>query len=226
MRAAVRLGSGLRLRLRLGIGLGCLLASCAAGPDAAQRVANAQAALDAAPLCCAALASARRVPLPTRAAAFQVDARSQVYRFKAGKAYFVLFEMPPYARPYSIALTSLASGALTDMTVFMPRIALFDADFQPTRAYDEKMLRSRGNNVELTVFVNPANAGERYIAVYGADTAPPVERAVATVSVTPVVVGRAVMNVYGGQDAVSVLRSAPVGSLQLDVMGLDSSVGR
>ena len=152
--------------------------------------------------------------------------RSQAYRFNASKAFFVLFELPPYARPYSIAVTSLASGALTDMTVFMPRIALFDADFQPTRAYDEKMLRSRGNNVELTVFVNPANAGERYIAVYGADAAPPVERAYGKVSVTPVVVGRAVMNVYGGQDATSVLRSAPVGSLRLDVMGLDSSVGK
>ncbi len=77
-----------------------------------------------------------------------------------------------------------------------------------------------------TVLVNPGNAGERYLAIYGSDLSSSIERAYSMVTVTPVVAGPVMFNMYGGMDGKSVLRSSPVGTLALEVQGLAPAPAR
>ena len=205
---------------------GGMLGGCATLPTATQIVADARAALDAAPLCCAGLAQAQRLPLPLAPAQVAIDKRSPAFDFGGHKAFFVLYELPAYSQPYSIVLTSQAAGSAQDVAIFIPRIALYDAGFEVSRHFDEKTLRNRGNNLERTVFVNAGNAGERYLAIYGSDLSSSIERAYSMVTVTPVVAGPVMFNMYGGMDGKSVLRSSPVGTLALEVQGLAPAPAR
>jgi Maltose operon periplasmic protein precursor (MalM) len=198
-----------------------LLAACAGGPGAEQKVAQAKAALQSAAPCCTSLAQALRTPLPAAQTEVPVDERSQVYGFDDAKAYFVLLELPAFARQYSIDITSVASGSMQDQSVLVPRVALFDAGFKRTRLFDEKDLRRRGSNLERTVFINSADGQERYLAIYGAEL-PTLERSVANVTSTPVVAGTGVFNFVSGQDAKLSVRSSPTGMLRLQTVGLVS----
>lgn len=197
------------------------LAGCAAAPAGRQVAADARAALEVAPLCCKSLDGARRQPLPVAAPVeVVIDTGAQAFDFGGNKAYFVLYELPPFERPYSVRLTSHADGPLNDAALLIPRVAMYDAHFKPLRFFDEKTLRNRGNNLERTVFVNPANAGERFLAIYGSDMNASIERAYSMVTVTPVVAGPVIFNMVSGQDGVSKLHSAPVGKLTIEVLGL------
>lgn len=204
--------------------LAMVLAGCAQIPPGTKVVAAGKQALDAAPLCCASLATAQRGALPLQPQQVEIDAKAQAFDFGGNKAFFVLYELPAYAKPYSILLTSLAGGQQGDVALLVPRVALYDADFKVTRFFDEKTLRNRGDNLERTVFVNPSNAQERYIAVYGSDLSASIERAYSMVTVTPVAAGPVMFNLYGGRDGKSVLRSSPVGKLQIEVQGLAPAV--
>lgn len=200
--------------------VGLCLVGCA-GPSGERRAAESKAALDRAPICCRSLAEARRQKLPLEATAIQVDGTtSQAFDFGGNKAFFQLFELPPFTKTYSVVLTSSGLGAAADMALFIPRVAVYDADFQVTRHFDEKSLRNRGNDLERTVFFNPGNSAERYIAVYGADLAASIERAYSMVTVTPVAAGPIVFNIVSGADGKSILRASAGGTLQIEVRGL------
>lgn len=197
-----------------------LLAGCA-GTTGSQKAADAKAALERAPVCCASLAEARREPLPRVPSEVPIDAQtSQAFDFGGNKAFFRLFELPPFSATYSVLLTSSASGSINDAALFIPRVAIYDAEFRVTRFFDEKTLRNRGNDLERTVFFNPPNANERYMAVYGSDLSATIERAYSMVTVSPIVAGPVIVNIVSGVDGKSVLRSAAAGMLLIDVQGL------
>ena len=184
-------------------------------------VSEGRQALDAAPICCSSLAQATRLPLPVPEADIAIDGKTaQAFDFGGNKAFFKLFELPPFSTTYAIVVSSSASGPVSDVALFIPRVALYDADFKVTRFFDEKTLRNRGNDLERTVFVNPSNAGERYMAVYGSDLAASIERSYSLVTVTPVMAGPVMFSLYGGQDGKSTLRSSPAGQLKIEVQGL------
>jgi len=195
-----------------------LLAGCVA--TGKELLAQSTKALDDAPVCCTTLATARRQPLPAQPVEVVVDHTAQAFDFGGSKAFFVLYELPAFRETYSIVLTSLAAGTLDDTALLIPRVALYDRDFRVVRHFDEKTLRNRGNNLERTVFINPANASERYIAIYGSDLSASMERAYSMVTVTPLVAGPVVMNMYSGSDGKSTLRSSPAGKLHIEVRGL------
>jgi len=210
------------LRLAAPLSVAALLTACASpAPNGRQVLAEGQAALDTAPLCCGReLAQAKRVALPLAPVQVEIDAHAQAHDFGGNKAFFVMYELPPYTQPYSIKLTSRPKGFADDVAILVPRIAIFDAKFQPTRYFDEKTLRNRGNDLERTVFINPTDAGERYLAIHGSNLSASIERAYSMVTVTPIMAGPVMFNMYGGQDGKSVLRSAPTGTVQLEVQGL------
>jgi hypothetical protein len=209
------------------LAFGCaaaLLAGCATqGRDI---VAESSKSLAAAPLCCTTLAAAKRVPLPTQRADVAIDANAQAFDFGGNKAFFVLYELPPSKDTYSVVLTSVAGGTVQDTALFIPRVATYDADFKVVRYFDEKSLRNRGNDLERTVFFNPQDSRERYIAIYGSDMSASIERAYSEVTVTPVFAGPVMFNVYGGRDGKSTLRSSPTGKLTLETRGLESGAAR
>jgi hypothetical protein len=210
----------LSARLVLAGALAWVLAGCAAITPGSQVVAAGAQALQAAPVCCGTLAGAKRVPLPMQPANTLVEATNQAFDFGGNKAFFVLYELPAYTKPYSILVTSLPQGSLQDVAIFVPRVATYDANFKVTRFFDEKTLRNRGNNLERTVFINPGNDNERYLAIYGSDLSASIERAYSMVTVTPVMAGPVMFNMYSGVDGRSVLRSSPVGRITLEVDGL------
>ena len=202
-------------------GVGVLAASlqgCAT--PGRELLAQSNKALADAPVCCATIATAKRQPLPVQPVEVVVDQTAQAFDFGGNKAFFVLYELPAFTDTYSIVIVSQAQGTVQDTALLVPRVATFDADFKLQRYYDEKTLRNRGDNVERTVFLNPANRAERYIAIYGSDPAAAIERAYSMATVTPVSTGYVTFNIYSGVDGKSTLRSAPAGKLKIEVQGL------
>lgn len=176
--------------------------------------------LEAAPLCCETLATAKAVKLPLENSSVTVDKTAQAFNFEEHKAFFKLYELPAFTKTYSFVITSEPDGNLTDLALFLPRVTLYNAQFQPTRHFDEKTLRNRGNSVERTIFINPQNAAEKFVAIYGSDLSASVTRAYSMVTVTPIMAGPYMFNMYGGQDGKSTIRSAPTGKFQIEVQGL------
>lgn len=211
-----------RLRLLACLGIASLMAGCA-GPAGSQRVADSRAELEAALPCCTSFASAGRAPLPAGkdAAVVVIDRNRQVFDFGSHKAYFVLYELPRFRQAYSVEVTSESQGPHADATVFLPRLTLLDSAFGVTRTFDDKKLRHRGSQVEQTVFINEKDAAERYLVIYGSDAATVIERNYAVVTTTPVVAGPVMFNMVSGSDQKGVLRSSPVGTVNVRVMGLE-----
>lgn len=210
------------MRGRLLVGSLGLLVGCASSPNGGQLVQQAQVALAAANLCCEkGLQQAHTMALPVLPTKIAIDAYAQAHDFGGNKAFFVLFELPAFASPYAVSLSSISNGSMNDAVLFIPRVAMYDQAFQLTRFFDEKTLRNRGNQLERTVFINPSDREERYLAIYGSDLSASIERAYSVVTVTPVVAGPVVFNMVGGQDAKSVLRSSPTGLVEVAVQGLD-----
>lgn len=209
-------------RRLLAAALPLLVSACAVMPPGHQVVAEGKQALDAAPLCCRDLSTASRQPLPIKAepTPVKIDKTAPAFDFGGNKAFFVLYELPAWERAYEVVLVSQAAGPLNDAALFIPRIAMYDADFKVTRYFDEKSLRNRGNNLERSVFVNPGDARERYMAVYGSDLSASIERAYSMQTVTPIVTPFGTWNYASGVDAKSTLRASPVGELELTVKGL------
>jgi hypothetical protein len=193
---------------------------------AAGAVAQGTKSLDEAPLCCTTLATARRVPLPAQPVEVVIDQTAQAFNFGGNKAFFVLYELPRFEDTYSIVLTSFAGGTLQDSALFIPRVATYDADFKLLRYFDEKTLRNRGNNLERTVFINPSDRAERYMAVYGSDLSASIERAYSMNTVTAVAAGPYMFYLHSGVDGKSTLRSAPAGKLKIEVQGLAAKSAR
>lgn len=210
-----------RLSFFAAIGAVLALVGCQTMQTGGQIVNDGVAALNTTPLCCTHLSQAKKVPLPLTPSDIAVDAKSQAHMFDGTKAFFVLVELPAYEKPYSITFTSSAKGVINDNALFIPRVSVYDSEFIATRTFDEKSLRNRGNNLERTVFINPQNSGDRYIAVHGSDLSASIERPYSEATYNTVVVGIVMFNVVSGHDGKSMLRSSPTGALHIEVSGLD-----
>lgn len=197
-----------------------VLAGCAVVPSGLERVAEGKKQLSDAKVCCTTLADARRMALPSDRSTLTIDNTQQAFDFGAGKAFFVLYELPVFERTYSVSISSMPGGPLTDMALFVPLVALYDASFRRTRFFDEKTLRNRGNTLERTIFINPGDASEKYLVVSGSDLSSSIETSYSTVTYTPVVAGPVVFNIVGGQDGKTHLRTSPTGQLEIEVGGL------
>lgn len=208
----------------LAAGALAVLAGCAT--TGKEHLAAGTRALADAAICCPTLATAKRAQLPDKPAEVVIDQTAQAFDFGGNKAFFVLYELPAFKAPYALVLTSFATGTLDDSALFIPRVATYDADFKVVRYFNEKTLRNRGNNLERTVFINPADARERFVAIYGSDLSSTIERAYSMNTVTPVMVGPYVFHVHSGHDGKSTLRSAPAGRIKLEVQGLEPQAAK
>lgn len=177
-------------------------------------------AIDSAALCCTTLADAAALPLPTEKQHVRIDGTRQAFLFDGVKSFFVLYRLPDFRNTYSILVSSNPEGTTTDLSIFLPRISIYDASFQRVRYFDEHTLRSRGGVMERTVFINPANANERYLAIHSASLAEPVERILSTQTATTMPIGTGFIMWQSGMDMKSTLRSAPVGAVDIEVSGL------
>jgi hypothetical protein len=214
-------------------GIACLylslVAACASPVTATDELASARSALAATRTCCSSLAEAPTAELPAPEASVPMDKTRPVLEFDGSKSYFVLYRLPKYAAPYSIRVESIAQemaptfagiGTLNvtstrERAVFVPRVRLLDATFDATRIFDDQALRTRGDNLELTIFVNARNAGERYIVIYGASRSGSTESSYADVTSTPLYAGGVVGTVVFGQEAHSRLNYSPIGKINL-----------
>lgn len=171
-------------------------------------------------VCCTTLGQAQAAALPLTKAEVLIDAKRQVFDFGGTKAYFVLYKLPAFTKPYSFVITSLPAGSTADMAILLPRVTLYDEQFTPTRYYDDTSLRNRGSTLERTVFINEPNKAERYVAIFGSDMKAAMERSYSMVTVNTIMVGTVPFNFYGGQDAKATIRAAPTGKLLFEVQGL------
>jgi hypothetical protein len=187
----------------------------------AQLSATAAADLESAPLCCpAGLAQAPVQPLPDtpkEPEAITIDAKRPAHVFGGGKGFFVLLALPPFEAPYSIEFTSDAAGPLHNSAIFVPLITTFDADFKAVRQFGEDGLRQRGQQVERTIFVNPSNRQERYLAVYGKGTPSTASTQYAVINSSPVVAGPVMFNVISGSDIKGIRSTAATGTVRVKV---------
>jgi hypothetical protein len=193
-----------------------LIAGCAT-QTGAELVASGKQDLEAASVCCATLATANVDKLPREKATVIIDKTAQVFSFGGNKAFFKLYELPEFIKTYFMIITSTSNGSVADLALFLPKVTFYDAQFQPTRHFDEKTLRNRGNNVERTIFINPQDAKEKYVAVYGSDLSASIEKAYSVVTVTPIMAGPFTFHMYSGHDGKSMIRSSPTGAFLLEV---------
>lgn len=214
---------------------------CATAPSAVDTVAAAQSALATAPLCCSSLADAPRSPLPLQNALVSIGIDRPVFAFNGQRAFFVLYELPAYSAPYSILVESqpvdmprtlensgglFGASSATEKTLMAVAIAMLDVGFSQQRAFDSGTMRPRGESLEQTVFVNDANATERYIAIYGVDRKEVVSKTYSSMTVTPVMAGGVVGTMISGEDRTGRVHFSPTGVLRLSVSGLAPAVGR
>ena len=166
-------------------------------------------------VCCKTLADATVLPLPTKQRV-EVDKMRQAFTFDGGKSFFVMYRLPDFIQPYSIVLNSQPGGNVSNTSIFLPRVTLLDAKFVQTRHFSETGLRSRGSVFERTIFINPADAGERYMVIYGADLATPVDRVLSIVTTTT-----SPMFVWSsGADVKATLHPSPVGAFDIEAVDL------
>lgn len=165
--------------------------------------------------CCNTLADARNVPLP-RKSRVEIDKTRQAFTFDGGKSFFVLYQLPQFSQTYSIVLRSQPGGMMSNASIFLPRVMLLDESFRQTRHFAETGLRSRGDVFERTVFINPANNSERYIAIYGADLAAPLNRVLSVVTTT----SSQIFSWSSGADVQATLHPSSVGAFDIETFDL------
>lgn len=205
-------------------GAGLLVAIAAlsgcAGLTPEQRLAQASADLAARTACCDNWADAKALPLPLVSTKFVMDNTAQVYRQDGEKVYGLLLQLPAYTRTYGITVSSLTQGLQTDMLVFTPMVKMMNERFEVTRAYDEKDLRTRGKNPERTVYVNPANANERYMLIHGATLKGSFVKNMPVQSTQAIYTGYGTVYWTSGADVNATIRGSSVGEITIMVDGL------
>jgi hypothetical protein len=164
-----------------------------------------------------------------------------VFDFDGRRGYFVMFELPKFVAAYSILIESQPSDAAATYekggglfggppaeakTLLTPGVLLLDEAFRTLRRFDQQGLRSRGDGLERTVFVNPSNDGERYIAIYGIDRDEVLTKTYGVVTSTPVFSGAAVGYFVSGQDQRARIHFAPIGAVRITVQGLPAPAAR
>lgn len=161
----------------------------------------------------------KRLTLPREKTRIVLDASMQAWTFEGRRAYFVLYELPAFTQAYALSIRSFPEGTARDATLLVPRVTLYDGAFRATRSFDETTLRARGATLERTVFVNPKDAGERYVAIFGADVTRVRDLSYSTVNQTMLPVGPAAfLTVYHGTDESQRIVSAPIGAIEIEVV--------
>ena len=74
----------------------------------------------------------------------------------------MLLSLPPLDNPYSIRVAAPTRGS----SYLQPRIEMLDAQYHPLRSYGAERLKRRGMEMSLEVFMNAANAEERFVLLY------------------------------------------------------------
>lgn len=199
---------------------GCLAACVAttpSGPSGALIAAQAWAALKARSECCYAYFQLPRLPLPqgSTPSAYDIDRRRESFRFEEDKAFVLMFELPAFTTPYAVHLASVPIGSTLDAAIFVPKVVMLDASFQATREFSEKTLRNRNGQLERTIFINPVNATERYLLIYGSNQASTVIRDIPRVSANNTMFGPLPFTFSAGADVKAKLTTSPTGKIQL-----------
>ena len=171
-------------------------------------------------VCCKTIGEAKVRSLPMQDTDLELSVASQAFNFEDGKAFFEVFQLPPYVTPYSILIGSRAAGTTQDRSVMAPRITLLDGNFQPTRHFDERTLRQRGGVLERTVFINPDDHAERYLVLYGSPIESSHDNTIGVVGVTPIFVGPGMFIMPTGSEIKSSLHYSPTGKYFLHIEGL------
>ncbi len=83
------------------------------------------------------------------------------------RVYGRVFRLPTWQAAYSITMSSIALGNLSDPAIFYPRYVLLDEKFKPTQQGAARDFTYRGGVISATLFVNEVDRGEAYIAVLG-----------------------------------------------------------
>lgn len=139
-----------------------------------------------------------------------------------------LLKLPPWSAPYGIHLTSFAVGGLGDPALFYPKLVFLDGNFRVTRQTRQSdfVYRSVGlqGGISTNVFVNEANRGEAYLAIFSENRDGVVEQdsVMQSSSATPVIVpiGPYIvtwMVPVGGAEAPKKLRALAVGPTRLRI---------
>ncbi len=131
--------------------------------------------LNAAPICCDALSDLRFAPLDTEGSQFfEIDARSQAFRFATGKSLVQGIAIPDGLERATIDLDAVAGA-----TVFVPTVLILDGDFRVSRAIDSRGFRYMPagfmepqrlhGRIHLNRSPGSPTAGETYLVVFTTD---------------------------------------------------------
>lgn len=138
--------------------------------------------------CCKQLQTLSATPLPTNALELKLDEASPTFDFGNGLQAYAFWELPKYVKPYHINITNIpqAPGIFnrTEFSQIPIRVELLDAAFNAKRSYKYVDMKKRGLGFEKTIFINPANEGEKYLLVYGDIKASPEEKIVSERAIT------------------------------------------
>src|SRR5438552_16376870 len=74
----------------------------------------------------------------------------------------MLLALPPLDSPYAIRIAAPTQRS----SYLQPRIEMLDAQYHPLRSYGAERLKRRGMEMSLEVFMNAANAEERFVLLY------------------------------------------------------------
>jgi hypothetical protein len=139
-----------------------------------------------------------------------------------------LYKLPTWKRPYSIQVTSLAVGGLTDPALFYPKLTFLDASFTRTRETQQSdfVYRSVGaqGGIATTVFVNESERNEAYLAIASEtreglrEQTSIMQSSGGTAVAIPVGVGIAVWVIpTGGTELPKQLRALAIGPMQIKI---------
>lgn len=74
----------------------------------------------------------------------------------------LLLALPAFEAPYSVRIAALLGHAY----YLEPRVDLLDGQFQVLRSFGAERLKRRGTEMSMQVFIDAANAGEKYLLLY------------------------------------------------------------
>ncbi|PLY00954.1 MAG: hypothetical protein C0622_07965 [Desulfuromonas sp.] len=156
----------------------CFLGGCA--PNYEQMVSSLQQA----PVSCPSLSAVSWEKIALNEDRYlAVDVDDPVYRFPEGKSYFKAFELPPFAHPYHVVVSSYAlddGSGPQKMYAFSPLLLTLNSNFEVVRRSRPRHIRAQRpsfaevTNVSLSAApikldtqlpFTAANKGERYLVV-------------------------------------------------------------
>lgn len=121
--------------------------------------------------CCAQFKDLVKSALPIELFELKLNETSPTFDFGNGSQAYHLIELPEYKKPYHININNIpqAPGAFnkTEYTQIAMLIKTFDGDLKLQRSYEHSGMKKRSLGFEKTVFINPNNATEKYLLVYG-----------------------------------------------------------